>query len=75
MIVPLIGARNLDQLSDNLGALDVTLSSEQLARLEDVSRVDPGFPHDFLQGDHIRDIVYGGTFERIDNHRARHAGG
>ena len=74
VIVPLIGARNLDQLRDNLGSLDVTLTAEQLARLDEVSRIEPGFPHDFLESDHIRDIVFGGTRESIDNHRARHAG-
>jgi len=75
VIVPLIGARNLAQLEDNLGALDVTLDDGHLQRLEEVSRVEPGFPHDFLASENIRDLVFGGSFDRIDNHRARHAGG
>jgi aryl-alcohol dehydrogenase-like predicted oxidoreductase len=74
VIVPLVGARNLEQLEDNLGALDVTLDEQHLARLDEVSRIEPGFPHDFLASDPIRDIVYGGTFDQIDNHRARHSG-
>ena len=74
VIVPLIGARNLAQLEDNLGALEVTLDDAQLEKLGEVSRFEPGFPHDFLEGDHIRDIVFGGTYDQIDNHRARHPG-
>ncbi len=74
VIVPLVGARNLAQLEDNLGALDVTLDAAQLGRLDEVSAIEPGFPHDFLASDPIRDIVFGGTFDRIDNHRARHPG-
>lgn len=34
---PIIGPRNLEQLKDNLGALDVRLSPEQIARLNQIS--------------------------------------
>jgi aryl-alcohol dehydrogenase-like predicted oxidoreductase len=71
VIVPLIGARNLKQLEDNLGALQVNLDQTQLDRLEAASVIDLGFPHDFLAAENIRDIVYGGTADRIDNHRMR----
>jgi diketogulonate reductase-like aldo/keto reductase len=69
VIVPILGARKVEQLKDNLGALNVTLSSEQLARLDAVSQVDLGFPHDFLASDGVRDLVFGGTYGQIDNHR------
>ncbi|MBO2446839.1 aldo/keto reductase [Actinomadura barringtoniae] len=45
----LIGARTLDQLEDNLGALDVELDQKQRARLEEASVVDLGFPHEALR--------------------------
>jgi aryl-alcohol dehydrogenase-like predicted oxidoreductase len=66
-IIPILGARTEDQLQDNLGALGVTLSAEQLTQLDAASKVDLGFPHDFLDG--VRDVVYGGTYDQIDNHR------
>ena len=69
VVIPLIGARNLPQLTDNLGALEVRLSDEQLATLDDVSRVELGFPHNFLTDPNILDIVSGGSWERIDDHR------
>ena len=46
--IPIIGARTAAQLEDSLGAVDLTLSNEMLVRLDDVSKVDLGFPHDFL---------------------------
>ncbi len=69
VMVPLLGARNVAQLKDNLGALDVTLNKKQTDRLDKVSAVDLGFPHNFLGQDYIQDIVYGGTQNEIDNHR------
>ncbi len=69
VVIPLIGARNLPQLTENLGALDVRLSDEQLATLDEVSQVDLGFPHNFLSDPNILDVVSGGSWERIDSHR------
>ncbi|MSR19895.1 MAG: aldo/keto reductase [Gemmatimonadetes bacterium] len=40
----IIGARNLTQLDDNLGAVDLTLTDEDLEVLDDVSRVPPAYP-------------------------------
>jgi aryl-alcohol dehydrogenase-like predicted oxidoreductase len=48
VIVPLVGAKTLDQLEDNLGCLEFSLTAEQKARLDDASRIELGFPHDFL---------------------------
>ena len=53
VIVPLVGARTVDQLEENLGCLDFTLSDSQMERLNKVSAISPGFPHDML-GDHSR---------------------
>jgi aryl-alcohol dehydrogenase-like predicted oxidoreductase len=45
----IIGARTLQQLEDNLGALDVKLSSEQVAALEEASKPTLSFPAPFLE--------------------------
>ena len=71
VVIPLIGARNLPQLTENLGALEVRLSDEQLATLDEVSQVDLGFPHNFLADPNILDVVSGGSWERIDSHLGR----
>jgi aryl-alcohol dehydrogenase-like predicted oxidoreductase len=45
----IIGARTIEQLEDNLGALEVRLSPEQVKALDDVSRPTLGFPAAFLE--------------------------
>lgn len=58
---PIIGARTMAHLEDNLGALDVVLSDEQLARLEQASAVELGFPHEFLTRPLTRSVMFGET--------------
>ncbi|UBU16979.1 aldo/keto reductase [Nonomuraea gerenzanensis] len=58
---PVVGARTLAQLEDNLGALDVRLSDDQRARLAEASRVDLGFPHEFLRRPMPRSVIMGGV--------------
>ncbi|WP_031464454.1 aldo/keto reductase [Sciscionella sediminilitoris] len=57
---PIIGARTLEQLQGNLGALEVDFTADQLARLDEVSAIDLGYPHDLLAGEHIRTVTTGG---------------
>jgi len=57
---PIIGARTLAQLDDNLGALEVNLDEGQRARLQAASAIDLGFPHDFLARPMTQAIVSGG---------------
>jgi aryl-alcohol dehydrogenase-like predicted oxidoreductase len=46
VVSPLIGARTPEQLADNLGALDISLDDDQLRRLDEVSAIELGVPHD-----------------------------
>jgi aryl-alcohol dehydrogenase-like predicted oxidoreductase len=46
---PIIGARTIEQLEDNLGALETKLTPEQIAKLDEVSQPKLNFPHDFLR--------------------------
>jgi aryl-alcohol dehydrogenase-like predicted oxidoreductase len=68
-IIPILGARKADQLKDNLGALDLKLSTDHLAQLSEVSKIELGFPHEFLTSDGVLEVVFGGTYNLIDNHR------
>jgi len=40
----IIGAKRLDQLTDNLGAIDVALTAEELAHLDAISALAPYYP-------------------------------
>jgi aryl-alcohol dehydrogenase-like predicted oxidoreductase len=44
----IIGARRLAQLDDNVGAVDVNLTAEELARLNALTEPTFGFPHSVL---------------------------
>lgn len=61
VVSPILGVRTLAQLQDNLGALDVTFSAEQIARLDAVSRIELGFPHDFLANATTMRTMFGGV--------------
>ncbi|WP_413169617.1 aldo/keto reductase [Burkholderia latens] len=40
----IVGAKRVDQLDDNLGAVDVALTDDELARLDAVSALPPSYP-------------------------------
>ena len=65
-MIPILGARSVKQLKDNLGVLDWKLTDEQWKCLDEVSAIDLGFPHGFLDGNQY---IYGATHDKIDNHR------
>lgn len=67
--IPIVGARRVDQLDDTLQCIEHSLTTEQLDRLDEVSEIELGFPHDFLMSDSIRDVTYGGMWEQIDRRR------
>jgi aryl-alcohol dehydrogenase-like predicted oxidoreductase len=64
-VIPIIGARKLSQVEDNIRSLDVKLSPEQLQRLDKASAVPMGFPHDFLTLEPVKANVFGGMRDRI----------
>jgi len=70
VVIPLLGARKLSQIENNLGCLDFELTAEHMQKLNDVSQIELGFPHDFLNSDEVKGLVYGGTLPSIQNHRA-----
>jgi aryl-alcohol dehydrogenase-like predicted oxidoreductase len=47
---PIIGARNLRQLDDNLGATDWALDDDQMARLTCVGEVEAPYPYQHIAG-------------------------
>lgn len=62
--LPIIGPRTSEQLNDNLSALDVRLTEEQIARLDTASAIPLGFPHDIVAAS--RDRLAGGKAEVMD---------
>lgn len=69
-IIPLLGARRLSQIEDNLGALDFELSAEDLERLTAAHPLQPEYPDNFYKDDHLRSLAFGEAENRLDNYRA-----
>ncbi len=70
VVIPIVGATKPSQMKDNLGCLDFRLSSEQMKSLDDITKINLGFPNEFLRDSEVRELIFGSTFPLIDNHRA-----
>jgi len=71
-IIPIVGARTEKQIKDSLGCLEFALSDDEMLRLDEVSAIEYGFPHEFLSSENIRKVIFGKNFDSIDNHRHSH---
>ena len=65
--IPIIAGRKASQIEDNLACVEFSLGAEHMKRLDEVSRVELGFPHEFLIRKSVREFAFGGWLERIDN--------
>ncbi len=65
-IIPIIGARRVEQLKDNLACLSLALGDAQLSLLNEASPVSLGFPHDFLAKHYVRTFIHAGLRDAID---------
>lgn len=61
VVSPIIGARTLAQAEDNLKALDLALTPEQLDRLDRISAPAPVFPARFTQRPLVQQLIFGGA--------------
>jgi len=64
--IPIVGATKLSQLEDNLKTVNVTLSDEQLKRLNDASAIELGFPGEFFREDAVKVNTFGGFYDRVE---------
>jgi aryl-alcohol dehydrogenase-like predicted oxidoreductase len=68
-VIPIVGARKLEQLQDNLGCLDITLNTAQQATLEALNPLPLAYPHSLLNNDMYQSMIHGalrGALQRPD---------
>ena len=65
-LMPVLGARSREQIADNLGSLAVQLNDGQFAMLDDATRIDRGYPHEWLDARHRRAVF---TREGVEGSR------
>ncbi|HEX9444489.1 MAG TPA: aldo/keto reductase [Candidatus Binatia bacterium] len=63
-VIPILGPRTREHLDGTLGALDLTLSEDQIARLDALSAVPLGTPHEQISGSAA--AMAGGQRELLD---------
>lgn len=71
-IIPIAGARNAEQLLDNLYATNIHLNDEILKQLDEASKIELGFPHDFLKGEGVQDILFAGRGGQLETGKKRY---
>jgi predicted oxidoreductase len=64
-VIPIIGARKVSQLHDNLASIDLELSDEQVKSLDEASRIELGYPYDLYNTGMLRAFAYGRMRGRI----------
>ncbi|MCF8368459.1 MAG: aldo/keto reductase [Bacteroidales bacterium] len=65
-VIPIIGASKLKQIEDNLACLSFVIPAEMMDRLNEVSKIELGFPHEFLQSDMVKNFTFGGMYQKMD---------
>lgn len=65
-MIPIVGARKPEQIVDVMGAAKVVLTNAHLQSLDHASKIELGFPHDFLASEHILDMGKGEIRTQID---------
>lgn len=70
--IPIIGARKLSHIQNNLRCLEFELNAEQMSRLDQTSSIEMGFPYDFYPS--VRQGIYGNNLSQIDHHRSDQSG-
>ena len=64
-ILPVVGARNADQLSESLACVGWNLDETELSALQNISAIDIGWPHDFLRSDTVYQVMDGGLQQQF----------
>lgn len=65
-VIPIVGATKADQLQENIEACDLLLSADDMQRLDEVSKINLGFPGEFFKEDAVRLNNFGGFYDKIE---------
>lgn len=64
--IPIVGATKVDQLKENLKSIDIKLTAEHLQKLDEVSKIDLGFPGEFFREEGVKMNSFGGFYDRVE---------
>jgi aryl-alcohol dehydrogenase-like predicted oxidoreductase len=58
-VIPIIGARKMHQLTDNLGAADIVLTAAQITELDSLTALTPEYPQSLFDSEFFQTMMYG----------------
>jgi aryl-alcohol dehydrogenase-like predicted oxidoreductase len=65
-VLPLMGVSSVEQLEENLGALELELPGEAVEQLEDAVEFEAGFPSDFIAECEPHPFAFGDAATKVD---------
>lgn len=65
-VVPVIGARSLPQLEDNLKSVDVGIGADAIAALDALTELTPEYPHTLYASEFFQTMMYGEVRPNIE---------
>lgn len=65
-VMPIIGPKTLEQFHDNIAATSLVLTNEHVERLDKVSAMPLGAPHELLANTRTRQRLAGGKLDLLD---------
>jgi aryl-alcohol dehydrogenase-like predicted oxidoreductase len=63
--IPIVGARTVQQMAESLNASNIEIPQLLMNELDEISKIELGFPHDFLSSKEVRNVIFGGTYDNI----------
>jgi len=63
-MIPIVGARTVSQIKENLASIEIDLDAEQVRHLDEISSIEPGFPDTISSG--VRALAFGGKETLLD---------
>jgi aryl-alcohol dehydrogenase-like predicted oxidoreductase len=65
-VIPIVGARTVEQLRANLAVADIELPAEIVAKLDEAGAPIPIFPRSFMEDAEVLELIFGKTRPLLD---------
>ena len=52
-------------MAESMDAVNIEIPEPLMNELDEISKIELGFPHDFLSSKEVRNVIFGGTYDDI----------
>lgn len=64
-VIPIVGARTYEQLKQTLDTVEIYLSDSYIQELDEISKMDLGFPNEFLASENVINLLWNGLQNKM----------